>query len=260
MQQVASVEGVFEKTEDRPYPLDIERHSSLMSNTPNVLHIFRAAGEHLGNDEILRTDHRNRRTAHVDGNGALQEVLFEAGAGQNYVHRHPRALVDERKNASALDEIGIVDHEIEAMSSHGGDERFDTFDLQVRGDISVGAQTRTTPDDCSLGTEEIPPQTSLGHDGGESVEELSDCPIAGHDEGSPIRARARRDRRAGRLPSASRLDALARSAATRRQRSAPRLDPFGTSAPPSGGAYWPRWQTNRDRQKRSGALCASSRE
>src|SRR5947209_8445439 len=117
-QKIALAQSLFEKAQNRPYPRVIERSSSLMNHTTNVLDVFRASRQYLRDDEILRTDHGNEGAADIDGNCPLQKVFLQSRPREDHVERHARAAMNEWENARSRHEIGIVEEKLEAVLPH----------------------------------------------------------------------------------------------------------------------------------------------
>jgi hypothetical protein len=125
-------------------------------------------------DEILRTDHGNRNAADLDRDGPPQEFFLESWSGQDDIQRHARPPMNEWQNARARHKIGITDEKIEAMLPHRLDKCADGRWLDGRGDVHVGAEARTSPNDRGLRAEHVPRQAPFRHHGGQSAEKLSD--------------------------------------------------------------------------------------
>jgi hypothetical protein len=89
------------------------------------------------------------------------------------------------KDSRPLYELWIAENQVETVTAHGNDVLIEGFGLDVRGDIDVCTQPGASPDDRSLSAEEIPPQRSFLHRGGECPQDVSDGAAARHDEGSP---------------------------------------------------------------------------
>jgi hypothetical protein len=86
--EVALTQGV-EKPQRRSEALEIERRSTFRQHAAHVVEVLLAAGQQLGDDQVLRADERNDRTAHVHRNDALDEQLFETRPGQHDVEGEP---------------------------------------------------------------------------------------------------------------------------------------------------------------------------
>ena len=173
-QEVALAQSLFKKREDPANPLFIERRSSLLNHSPDILDVFRASSKHLRDDEVLRADDGNLGLADCDRNRPLQKIFLETRPGQDNIQRHARAAIDKGQNARAGQEIGIVNEEMETALPHRLDERVDDFGIDCRGDIDIRAETWASPDDRGLCTEQVPRQTPLGHHGRQGTEKLSD--------------------------------------------------------------------------------------
>src|SRR6266705_377121 len=137
-----------------------------MDHTANVLDVLRSSGENFCDDQILRADDWHERPIDIHGDGAPEELLFESRPGECNIEWHTTRAMDERKHSRACHEFGIVDDELEPMTTHRLDVIGKRLRLDGGGDVDIRAEAGASPDDRGLCTEHVPLKAAFIHRAG----------------------------------------------------------------------------------------------
>ncbi len=171
-QEVALSERLLELREERMDIGEVQRPTLPAQDRPYILDVLRTAGEHLQDDQVLDTDHRNGAVPDVDGDRPLDAVILEAGGAEDDIEAKAGRLVKEGEDGCSVDEVVEVrDAQRETRENEGRREGARVAVCRHDSHVDVARRSWKSVRDDGLGTEEDPAVAPAAEDLADEREE-----------------------------------------------------------------------------------------